>query len=89
MKSSLTDESPLICNLGALDHAQREHYQATMNQLFGSVEAIEELPGGYAFRLLPEATTILQAAEFITLEQLAALSLILLLSLRGKAVPSG
>ena len=70
MKNSLTDESPLICNLGALDQAQRERHQATMSQLFGAVEATEELPDGYAFRLPAESATLLQAAEFIILERL-------------------
>lgn len=70
MKNSLTEELPLICNLGALDRAQRERHQATMSQLFGAVEATEELPDGYAFRWPAESATILQVAEFITLERL-------------------
>ena len=72
MKNSLTDESPLICNLGALDQTQRERHQATMGQLFGSVEATEELPDGYAFRWPAEAVTIMKVAEFITLERLCS-----------------
>lgn len=70
MKNSLTHESPLICNLGALDGVQRECHEANTGKLFGSVEATEELPDGYAFRLPAESATILQAAEFITLERL-------------------
>ncbi len=70
MKKSLTHESPLFCDLSALDRAQREHHQANTGQLFGAVEEIEELHDGYVFRLPAESATILQAAEFITLERL-------------------
>ena len=69
-ENSLTYESPLICNLGALDRAQRERHQANMSQLFGSVEETEELPDGYAFRWLAESATILKVADFIILERL-------------------
>lgn len=70
MKNSLTHESPLICNLGVLDQAQRERHQANTRQLFGSVQQIEELPDGYTFYWPAEAGTILTVAEFITLERL-------------------
>lgn len=70
MQNSLTDESPLICNLGALDRVQRERHEVNTSQLFGSVEATEELVDGYAFRWPAESATILQVAEFITLERL-------------------
>ena len=87
MENSLTYESPLICNLGALDRTQRERHQATMSQLFGSVEATEELPDGYAFRLPADATTILQAAEFITLERLCCPSFNFALELEKEGGP--
>ena len=70
MDQSLTRESPLICDLSALDSAQRARHQANTGQLFGSVEEIEELADGYAFRLPAEAATLVKAAEFMTLERL-------------------
>lgn len=70
MEKSRAPESPLICDLSALDSAQRVRHQANTGQLFGSVEEIEELPNGYAFRLPAESATIVKVAEFITLERL-------------------
>lgn len=70
MEKSRTDESPLICDLSAVDSVQRAHHQVNTTQLFASVAEIEELPDGYAFRLPAESATILQVAEFITLERL-------------------
>lgn len=70
MEKSLTAESPLFCDLSALDMAQRERHQTNTQQLFGSVEQIEELPDGYAFSWPAETSTILTAAEFISLERL-------------------
>ena len=68
MEKSLTNASPLFCDLNALDTAQRERHQANTQQLFGSVEQSEELPDGYAFRWLAESATILKVADFIILE---------------------
>lgn len=70
MEKRLTSESPLVCNLSALDTAQRERHQANTRQFFGSVKQIEELPDGYVFIWPAEASTILNAADFITLERL-------------------
>jgi hypothetical protein len=50
--------------------AQRERHQANTRQLFGTINQIEELPDGYAFSWPAEAGTILNAAEFISLERL-------------------
>ena len=57
------------CERGALDPAQRERHQATMGQLQSAVEEIRELPEGYEFALSAETSTILAAAEFISLER--------------------
>lgn len=70
MEKGLTNEAPLFCDLNALDPAQREKHQANTEQLFGSVEQIEELPDGYAFRWRAESVTILKVADFISLEHL-------------------
>jgi hypothetical protein len=70
MEKRLTNESALFCDLNALDTAQRKRHQANTQQLFGSVEQIEELPDGYAFRWPAESATILKVADFIILERL-------------------
>jgi hypothetical protein len=70
MEKGPTNEAPLYRDLSALDPAQRERHQANTEQLFGSVEQIEELPEGYAFRWPAESVTILKVADFISLERL-------------------
>jgi hypothetical protein len=70
MEKRLTNESSLVCDLNALDTAQRERHQANTQQLFGSVEQIEELPDGYAFRWPAESATLLKVTDFILLERL-------------------
>lgn len=87
MEKSLTSESPLFCDLSALDTAQRERHQANTRQLFGSVQQIEELLDGYAFTWPAEAGTILHAAEFITLERLCCPFFDFALEIKGKGGP--
>jgi len=87
MEKRLTSESPLVCDLSALDTAQRERHQANTRQLFGSVKQIEELPDGYAFYWSAEAGTILNAAEFITLERLCCPFFDFALEIKSKGGP--
>ncbi|MBE7470858.1 MAG: hypothetical protein DPW09_45065 [Anaerolineae bacterium] len=87
MEKGLTSESPLFCDLSALDTAQRERHQANTRQLFGSVQQIEELLDGYAFTWPAEAGTILHAAEFITLERLCCPFFDFALEIKGKGGP--
>lgn len=63
-------ESPLVCNLGAMNAEERMRYQAVSTQVQRSVQEIVELPNGYALRHTPEASTIALVAEFIALERL-------------------
>ena len=63
-------DSPLVCNLDAMDNEQRNRYRAVLDQLRKSVQEIRELSTGYAFRHLSDTSTILLVAEFITLERL-------------------
>jgi len=70
MEKNTVTESPIVCNLTALNAGQRERHQANAQQLFAAVQEIRELPDGFAFRLPAESAMILKAAEFITLERL-------------------
>jgi hypothetical protein len=63
-------ELPIACDMTALDGAQRERQKLLMKSVRACVEETRALPNGYAFRLAPEAETILFAAEFITIERL-------------------
>lgn len=63
-------ESPLACDMSAIEPARREQHIVTGREVFGTVTEILELPDGYAFRLPGETHTLLKVAEFISLEKL-------------------
>jgi hypothetical protein len=63
-------ESPLACDMTAIEPERREQHIATAGQVFRAVTDIRELPGGYAFLLPDEPDTLVKAAEFISLEKL-------------------
>lgn len=64
------NESPIACDMSAIDPALRARHIAAGGEVFGAAEEIREIPGGYAFRLPAESDTLLKAAEFISLERL-------------------
>ena len=64
------NQIPLACDMTALDAMQRERQQILMRHFRASVQETLGLGEGYAFRLQPDAETILRAAEFITIERL-------------------
>jgi hypothetical protein len=69
MSEKVTSESPIACNLNALDKEQRRRYQALTAQLRAAVQETRELPDGYSFRLPSDEETIQRTAEWITLER--------------------
>lgn len=69
MNLTLERESPFVCDLTALDAAQRRRYAAVLAQLRQSVEMVVELPNGLAFRHPADPATLLAIAEFISLER--------------------
>ena len=64
------EESPIACDMSAIEPGARGRHVATAGELFRAVEEIVELPGGYAFRLSNDSDTLLKAAEFVSLERL-------------------
>src|SRR2546426_7768218 len=60
---------PFRCDMSAIEPTQRKQPMATAVAVFRAVEAIHELPNGYAFRLPNEATVLRQTAEFIVWEK--------------------
>ena len=64
------DESPIACDMSAIDPGLRAQHVANGGQVFRAAVEIRELTDGYAFRLTPESDALLKAAEFISLERL-------------------
>jgi hypothetical protein len=70
MGKHTNNESPIACDLTALNAEQRARHKIVMQQLHASSQEVQELFDGYAFRFSNETSTILTAAEFVTLERL-------------------
>jgi hypothetical protein len=62
--------SPFACDMTAIEASRRAQHMATINELFGAVTEIKELPDGYAFRLPGEPDVFTKTANFIMLERL-------------------
>jgi len=60
---------PIACDLGAFSAAQRERHSALLGRLTGSVLDTQELRDGYAYRFAPEARTLAELGEWISLER--------------------
>jgi hypothetical protein len=69
MSENVAGESPIACNLKALDSEQRRRHQSLTAQLRAAVQESRELPDGYSFRLPSDEATIQRTAEWITLER--------------------
>ena len=63
-------ESPIACDMSAIEAGRREQHIATGREVFQAVTEIRELPDGYAFRLPDEPDVLVKTAEFISLEKL-------------------
>ncbi|HEU4594842.1 MAG TPA: hypothetical protein VFS10_06710 [Pyrinomonadaceae bacterium] len=63
-------ESPLACDMSAIEPARRGRHIATGRELFSAVMDIRELPDGYTFRLHNGPDVLIKTAEFISLEKL-------------------
>ena len=67
-----SNESPIACTReqGVFSPEQKERYQIARQQLKSTLQEVQELPDGYAFRFSSETVNILNLAEFITFERL-------------------
>jgi hypothetical protein len=63
-------ESPLACNMLALDAEGRKRHKAVSEQMRAAVKEVQPLPDGYAFRFEAGQATILLVSEFIARERL-------------------
>jgi hypothetical protein len=65
-----SNESPLACNILALDAKQRQRIQELLKEFRSKTLEIRELENGYAFRLPAESELARKAAEYIRLERM-------------------
>lgn len=82
-----TPETPLACNLGAFDAAERERHQALVHDLLAARQEVWELPDGYALRFTSERERLLALAEFVSLERLCCPFLTFGLDVEGASGP--
>jgi hypothetical protein len=64
------ENPPIACSLTAMTKAQRKRHTFLREQMQKGVQEVKELPDGYAFRFAADAKTIVNLAEFISLERL-------------------
>src|SRR5262245_46494872 len=63
-------QSPLVCNLSALDSEGRKRHKVVSEQMRAAVKEAQDLPDGCAFRFPAEQDTILLVSEYIARERL-------------------
>ncbi len=61
-------ESPIACDLTAIDAGARDHHISLTHRMLAAVQELRDLPDGYAMRLPSEL--LLTAAEYISRERL-------------------
>lgn len=68
---AVDSEPPIACKreAGAFTVQQKTRYQFLRQQLREKLQTIVELPDGYALQLPADTSTIMLAAEFVTLER--------------------
>lgn len=59
----------IACNLSAFTPEQRQRYTALAQQLAHTVQDVQELADGYAFRYATDDSTWMMVAEYVNLEQ--------------------
>ena len=80
-------QSPLACDMTAIPLSKRETHLKTSRSLFSDIKEIRELPDGYEFLLDDDASVLLKAAEFISLEKLCCPFLAFRLQLEAEGGP--
>ena len=69
-QKKVAQESPLACNMLALNAEERKRHKAVSEQMRAAVKEVQPLPDGYALRFEAEQSTILLVSEFIARERL-------------------
>jgi hypothetical protein len=65
-----TEKIPIACDMAAFNDTQRGRYQNLRRNLLATVCEIKEESNGYSFCWNHEASTLLQIAEWVSLERL-------------------
>jgi hypothetical protein len=60
---------PFACDMTAFDPSERKRHLDAIQEVFGGVEEVRELPDGYSFRLPGEAAWLMKVADFIAKER--------------------
>lgn len=63
-------ESPLACDMTAFSPSERTQHRAAIQEVFGAVEELQDLPNGYRFRLPSDTDWLMKVADFIGKERL-------------------
>lgn len=66
----MTPETPIACDLTAIDDDERERHRRATETLFRAVRGGEELSDGYAIRLPADTEVIEHAGAFVARERL-------------------
>ena len=80
-------ELPFVCNLAAMDAAQRARHQALVRELDAARLEVRELADGYALRFESDPAHCRAVAELITLEHLCCPFLTLSMEIAGDDGP--
>lgn len=62
--------APFFCDMNAIPAERRKQHITVTKEVFGAIQALRELPNGYAFQLADTPGVLLKAAEFIDTERL-------------------
>ena len=62
-------DSPLACNIGAMNATERHQYNALTEKVLAAVEGRTALPDGYALRIDRQRVSIAEIAKWIEFEQ--------------------
>jgi len=62
-------EIPIACDMQAISAEQREPHEERSRSLFAVVQAVQELPDGYALRLSEDTPTLTNAILFLANER--------------------
>ena len=61
--------SKFVCNLGVMNQEERARYNGLSRKLMGASEERRELDNGYAFRLAAQKISLVEIADWITLDR--------------------
>jgi len=84
MKTPQDASPPIVCNLKAIHDGDRPIYESLSRQLRAAITDPGELPDGYVLGLRHESISLVQAAQWISLERLCCPFLTFQLEAQGE-----